>query len=117
MVEHTRILVAPQFVAEREALAGTLRLMRPTIEVVEVEPEALDAQVVALRPDIVVCSALTEVVETRVAAWAELYPNQEPRAVLSLAGRRWDTPNISFAQLLDFIDAACARCYAEPAGP
>ena len=84
----TRILLANEPRLYREVIAGALRIVRPHLEVIVVEPEDLDAAVVRLAPDLVLCSRLTEVVETRPRAWVVLYPDMETRAVIAIAGER-----------------------------
>jgi hypothetical protein len=82
----TRILLANEPRLYREVIAGALRVVRPHLEVLVVEPEDLDGEVVRLAPDLVLCSRLTDVVETRPRAWAVLDPT-EMRAVITIAGR------------------------------
>ena len=84
----TVVLVANEPRAYREVVAIALRDLCPTAAVVAVEPDGLDAEVVRRRPDVVVCSRLSEAVETRVPVWVVLYPEGANVAVFSVLGKR-----------------------------
>jgi hypothetical protein len=100
-----RILVANEPRSYREAIAGALRVLCPHLEVIVVEPEDLDREVVRLAPNVVLCSRLTEAVETRPLAWVVLYPNGETWAVISIAGRcHTISADLPFTRLLSVID-------------
>ncbi|HKC72744.1 MAG TPA: hypothetical protein VKF37_00885 [Chloroflexota bacterium] len=68
-----------------------------------VEPEDLDGAVVQRVPQLVLCSRLSEVVETRCLAWVLLYPYGEARVVISLAGRRHTVPDPGVNGLLRVV--------------
>ena len=99
-----RILVGNEPRFYREVIAATLQELRPHLEVVIVEPEGLDGAVVQCRPQIVLCSRLSEVVETRCLAWVLLYPHGEARVVISVAGRRHTVPDPGLDGLLRVVD-------------
>lgn len=92
--------------AYREALATALQACRPRAEVVLVHPDAVDVAVVTLRPAFVVCSTLTEVIETRVPAWILLYPNGARKIISSVAGERIQTADLDLDALLTLTDQA-----------
>jgi hypothetical protein len=99
-----RILLANEPRLYRDVIAGALRAVRPHLEVIVVEPEDLDREVVRLAPDLVLCSQLTEVVETRPLAWVVLYPDMEMRAVIAIAGQRHTVDaDFPFTSLLSVI--------------
>jgi hypothetical protein len=99
-----RILVANEPRSYREVIASTLQVLRPHLEVILVEPEDLDRNVVRLAPNLVLCSRLTEVVETRSRAWVVLYPDMEMRAVIAIAGQRHAVAaDFPFTSLLSVI--------------
>ena len=98
------IVVANEPRAYREALAAALQELRPHLEVICIAPDDLDAKVSQYRPRLVLCSRLTEAVETCCDAWILLYPNRENRAVISVAGRRTVVTNVEFSHLLSVID-------------
>ena len=100
-----RILVANEPRSYREVIASTLQVLRPHLEVILVEPEDLDRDVVRLAPNLVLCSRLTETVETHALAWVVLYPNRETRAVISIAGQcHTVSTDLPFPGLLSVID-------------
>ena len=86
------VLVANEPRAYRETIALALRELRP------------DAEVVRRRPDLAVCSALSEVVETRVPAWVLLYPEGANLAVVSVRGERATSGGLGLADLAAVVD-------------
>ena len=100
----TCIVVANEPRAYREALAAALHELRPHLEVICIAPADLDAKVSHSSPRLVLCSRLTEAVETCCDAWILLYPNRENRAVISVAGRRTVVTNVEFSHVLSVID-------------
>jgi DNA-binding IclR family transcriptional regulator len=99
-----RILVGNEPRFYREVIAATLQELRPHLEVVIVEPEDLDGAVVQRRPQLVLCSRLGEVVETRCLAWVLLYPHGEASVVISVAGHRQTVPDPGLDGLLRVVD-------------
>ena len=90
----------------REALARAFRVRRPGVMVFIAEPEVLDRAVLDHAPAMVVCSALSEVVETHPRIWVVLYPEGEDRALLSIAGVRRTIVGVELEDLLATIDQA-----------
>ena len=111
MTTGLRILVGNEPLSYRQVHAETFRILRPEAEVVRVEPDELDAAIARLAPHLVVCSALSEVVETRPLAWILLYPDGANLAVVSIAGVQRTIPMVAFDDLLDAVDEAM-RCVA-----
>ena len=103
-----RVLVGNEPVFYRDVMATALQDLRPQVEVVEVEPAALDGEVLRRRPHLVVCSELSEVVQTRAPAWVLIYPVGANVAVVSIAGRRTTIPRVRFDDLLAVVDRALA---------
>jgi hypothetical protein len=101
-----RILIACELKSYREAIAAAFRLLRPGVEVVEVEEEDLDREVGRLGPDLVVCSRLTAQVEDRAPNWVELYPGCGARSVVSVRGERSTIEEIQLSDLLAVVDRA-----------
>jgi hypothetical protein len=99
-----RILVGHEPRSYREVIAAALYELRLHIEVIIVAPQELDGAVVQRRPQLVLCSRLTEVVETRSLAWVLLYPHGEAHVVISIAGRRQTVPDLELDGLLCLID-------------
>jgi hypothetical protein len=54
----------------------------------------------------VVCSRLSEVVQTRCLAWVLLYPRGQPRVVISVAGRPRTVPDPGLDSLLRVVAQA-----------
>ena len=103
-MNHIRVLVANDPRSYRETMAAAFRKLRPRAEVVLVEPADLDAEVIRRAPNLVVCSALSEVVETRAPAWVVLYPEGRAAVCASVAGERTDAADIGLGELVALID-------------
>jgi hypothetical protein len=99
-----RVLIANEPPIYREVLSATLRELRPQIEVVTVEPSEVDHATVHLSPNLVVCSMLTETVETRSSAWIVLYPEGAAWALISVDGERRAVDGADFYLLLAIVD-------------
>lgn len=104
-----RILVANAPRAYREAIAGALRMLLPGVGVLVTEPESLECEVIRLRPDMVVCTKVTPLVEEAVPVWIDLYPNGESLAVISIDGRRSVVSELEFADLLSIAELSGRR--------
>ena len=81
-----RVLVANEPRTYREAMACAVRELRPNVEVLTVEPEALESEVKRGVPALVLCSRATSAVQESSLAWVELYPDGKPQATLSVDG-------------------------------
>lgn len=104
-MDSRRVVVAVELRSYREAIVRTMRGMRPHVEVHEAEPEELNREVARLRPDFVVCSQVTSLVESRVPMWVELYPDCEAHSRVSLRGESTTTvADIQLTDLLDLLD-------------
>ena len=101
-----RVLVANEPRSYREVMAGALRRLRPLVEVVVAEPTDLDHEVLLHAPDLVVCSSLTEAVESGVSCWVVLYPGGDSRVEINLSGECSTSPGIDFEGLLSVFDRA-----------
>jgi len=99
-----RVLFANAPLAYRQAMAMAIGRLRPEIEVLLADPEALDLEVERFRPDMVVCSHVTALVECRVPAWVDLYPDGERMATIGIEGRRTKTAGIELDDLLAIVD-------------
>jgi hypothetical protein len=102
----TRVLVANELRSYREAIAEVFRRLRPNVEVSEAEPADLDGETMRLRPDLVVCTRVTPLVELSVRAWVELYPGCEPHSVINLGERRRTLEDAQLSDLLEILDRA-----------
>ena len=102
--DRLRVLVANAPLSYRETMAATIRMLRPNVEVLLVNPEALDREVESLYPDMVLCSRVTPLVESRVSVWVDLYPDGDRLATVSIGGRRTETAGLELDDLLSIID-------------
>lgn len=100
----TRILVANELRSYREAIAGVFRSLRPNVEVSDTEPEELDREVTRLRPDMVVCTRVTPLVELSAPTWIELYPNCESHSVVNTGSQRRTIKDIQLSDLIEVLD-------------
>lgn len=101
-----RVIIALDVPLYRDAMSQTMSHLRPSWEILEVLPEALDQSVVGVQPDVVICSELTEVVETGVRMWFVLLPAGSYRCVMAIDGIRHEESNMPFASILDHIEQA-----------
>lgn len=103
-----RVLLGNDPQTYQEVLAATLQALRPEIEVITVLPADLDMAIVQHAPDFVVCSELTEIVETRPASWALLYPGGHDMSLITVRGECVMVPDLELDMLLASVDrAAC----------
>ncbi len=70
------------------------------------EPEELEARILALTPNMDICSEATSVVRERVSVWVELYPDYGSSSVVGIEGRRTTTEEIQLSNLLSILDSA-----------
>ena len=85
-------------------MAAAIETLRPDVEVLLGDPEALDLEVERLRPDVVVCSRVTGLVERRVSVWVDLYPDGDREATVSIGGRRTKAVGIHLEDLISSVD-------------
>ncbi len=70
------------------------------------ESEELEARILELAPNMVVCSEATSVVRERVSVWVELYPDYGSSPVVGIEGRRTTIEEIQLSDLLSIVDRA-----------
>ena len=99
-----RIIVANGLASYRDTLAYALRALRPAVEVTVVEPELLDAAAARVKPDLVICDCVTEVVEAGVRSWVEMYADHGPHSVACVGGRRSELEVTDLDTLLGIVD-------------
>lgn len=107
------VAVEPRFY--REVFASTFRALHPNTEVITAEPDDLDREILHLRPYLVVCSQLTEVVQTRLLSWVLFYPDGDPTVTISIDGRSETRADVQLSDLLSLIDRT--ELLAGPANP
>lgn len=94
------ILVANEFASYRQSIATVLRISLPDHEVFEADPADLNREILRFRPDLVICSRVTHLVEERVPNWIELYPDCEPLSTFCLGGERYTKEQVDLSDLL-----------------
>lgn len=97
------VLVANAFASYRESLAAVLRASLPDVEVSETTSPELNREVLRLRPDLVVCSRITSLVQARVENWVELYPARETFSTFCLGGERFRKDNVNLNDLTSVV--------------
>lgn len=97
------VLVANEFASYRESLAAVLRASLPDVQVSEATSAELNREVLRLRPDLVVCSRITSLVEDRVDNWIELYPGCETFSTFCLDGERFRKDHVDLEDLLSVV--------------
>ena len=70
------------------------------------EPEELEARILELAPNMVICSEATGVVRERVPFWVELYPDYGARSVVGIEGKCTAIEEIQLSDLLSVVDRA-----------
>ncbi|CAN5604681.1 hypothetical protein BH23PAT1_BH23PAT1_0640 [soil metagenome] len=90
----------------REAFAGVLKLLRPHIEVLEVEPDELEKKAAAVRPDLVISGTIPPPVKATVPNWLELGIEDEVLIIESDTCSLPTNTNPGLYQLLSVIDRA-----------
>jgi hypothetical protein len=99
-----RVLMGNSPQAYRDTLAAALGVLRPEIEVITVRPDELDAAVAMHAPDFVVCSELTQAIETCAPGWVLLYPDGAYTCVVTVRGERTTVTDMKLETILAGID-------------
>lgn len=100
----TRIIVAIDLTSYRQAISEVVGELRPGIEIYEVEELDLDREVRRLLPDVVICSRLTELVESRIPVWVELYPDCEMESTVCIRGTQMEFDDIELSDIVSVVD-------------
>jgi AmiR/NasT family two-component response regulator len=109
-----RVLVAHELALYRETIAAYLReRLQHRFDVYAVAPEALDAEIPRRAPDVVICSTLTEAVETAVPNWIVLYPTHRRQVDIHVAGRRNTVARLPLAALVSLLERTCSGAASE----
>ncbi len=102
-----RVLVANELASYRESIAAVLRMSRPGVEIFEADSGDLNREVLRTRPDLVICSRVTRLVEDRVPNWVELYPECTPSSTTVYMGEDRSTlEQVELSDLLAIVDRA-----------
>lgn len=98
-----RLLFVNEPRAYRDVLASAVSLLRPDAEVIEVEPDGLDAEIARLAPELVVCGHVTAAVEAGPHRWVLLYPDGRTFALVGQGSQWRRVPEVSFDGLLEIV--------------
>ncbi len=101
-----RVLIAMELRSYRQAIASVLQVLYPDVSFFQAEPANLDEETTRLRPDLVMCSKVTNLVEGLVPNWVELYPEHGFRSVVSLRGVRSTLECAELSDLISLVDCA-----------
>jgi hypothetical protein len=102
----TQILVAfeDEYRVYRDAIARSLRLYRPHVEVAVADLDKLGDEVARLDPELVVCSRPNTVEPNGRPAWFELSPTPDQLAEICINGEHFKTTNPALEELLRVVD-------------
>jgi hypothetical protein len=103
------VLVANELASYRESIAAVFRASLPCVEVFEAPAADLNREVLRLRPELVICSRVTSLVEARVPNWIELYPECRPFSTFCLDGERSVREQVNLSDLLSVVDGGAVR--------
>lgn len=103
-----RVVVANEPLSYREVISGTLGKLRTDAEVIVVGPEALDAAVLRLLPQLVICNRVSAVIEEHVLVWAELYPDGSTASEVSILHKRSRMEEVRLEDLFSLLDRAAS---------
>lgn len=103
------LLVANELASYRESIAAVLRFSFPDVEVFEATSADLNREVLRVRPEMVICSRVTSLVEDRVPNWVELYPECETLSTFCLEGERSVRDQVELSDLISIVDRPAAR--------
>lgn len=103
-----RILIALSMRLDREAMSRSLAIVRPTWEIHEVEPAVLDDTFSRIRPDVVICTEATEIIEEQAPMWFVLNPYGSYRCVVAAHASRTEEAQMTFPRIVEHIDCAYA---------
>jgi hypothetical protein len=101
-----RVLAACSPRIYREAIGETIEGLKPSVEVVIVEPDELEDEVRRLDPDMVISVRPASLDPEGRCAWLQFRPYESPAATVSLDGRREVLEDLTFEELLSVVEQA-----------
>lgn len=99
-----QVIVAIEPRSYRQVIGEAIRVLRPHIEVVVLDPDTLRAGVRRLAPELVFANQPDTCVSAERSAWVEFRPYEKPSARICLAGRRWELEEVELEDLLSIVD-------------
>lgn len=106
------VLVANELASYRQSIAAVLRFSFPDVEVLEASSADLNREALRLRPELVICSRVTSLVEERVPNWVELHPDCTPFSTFYLEGERFVRERVELSDLMSIVDQSVDRSAA-----
>lgn len=116
-MSQTDVLIGHRLALYGEVLTAAFRAKQPDLVVHAVAPADLDEMVRALRPRVVICSAVTTTVLDCSTAWISLYPGESDEAIVSIAGLLRTIRNATIGQLLSIISDVLSLQLHQPINP
>jgi len=110
------VLVGNNLPLYREVLVSTFRAMRPDLAVESVSDHELDAEVIRLRPWLVICSAVSQTIRDLCPARILLFPGERDEAVVTVAGVDRVLPHAGIGDLLAILADVQPRQGIHPNG-
>ena len=101
-----RVLMAIEPRSYREVIGEAIQGLRPHLEVVIVEPDALEQEMARLDPGLVICSRPEITSANGRPAWIEFRPYAQPAARIHVGGRRFELKEVELEDLLSVVDEA-----------
>jgi hypothetical protein len=117
MSAHPQVLVANEPLLYRDVLGSVLPRLRPNLTVLLVDPADLDEAVARLRPQLVICSELTDAVRQFASAALVLDPAGTRCTVLTVDGQHQVLRHPRLSDLLAAVDATVSHGPAVSAEP
>jgi hypothetical protein len=118
-----RVLIAMEedYQLYRDVLAGSLKAMRPPLEVATVAPEEFEERLESFEPHVVICGGQNFARSEGPLAWIDLafdrtMPLQRP-AQFWVERRSRKIPNPDLQNLLSVIDEVALARYSQTTGP
>jgi uncharacterized protein YabN with tetrapyrrole methylase and pyrophosphatase domain len=97
------VLLANEPRAYRDTLAVALRLLRPQAAVIVTDPSTLEEDILQYDPQMVICSQLSQVVNSDVPTWVVLYPDGTLGATLHKEGENASIIGLDLAGIAALI--------------
>ena len=90
----------------REVIGEAIRGLRPHLEVVIVEPDALEPEMARLDPELVICSRPSIAAANGRPAWIEFRPYDQPAARVYVGSQQFELEEVELEDLLRVVDEA-----------
>lgn len=100
------ILVALDFLLERDALGKALAHLRPDLNIRQVNPHNLERVAADAHPAMIIASELAESVRAKTSSWLMLHQNGSLYSRVCLDGIEHTNINPGLAEILAIVDDA-----------